>query len=184
MTDALAYWFSEHRWMALTAVVGMLSVMAFTYEVVPRWQALLLQQSRLQDAEGRIDDVETWDTEKVRIGLQRRVLRARYEQLYVSLPPSDQMSIILSELQQVADSVRVRLTHIRPADRLRNTRYDELPLEVELQGDYQGLLAFARQIEQSAYLIKIERLSLLAPEIIPGPLHAEIGLRVIILKEE
>ena len=115
MVETLSHWFTSHRWMALTALVLVLAGLVLSSEIMPRWQALWVQYTRWQEAEHRIADVETWDTEKVRIGHHKRMLRVRYEALYVSLPQSDQMSVILSELQQVADSVGVRLTHIRPA---------------------------------------------------------------------
>lgn len=182
--DPLITWIAVHRWRAAAAGVLLLAGLVLLVEALPRWTALWGQYQTVQADQRRIKAVDTWAAEKVRIGQRRRMLKARYDRLYVSLPHIDQMSLIVRTLQQQADSVGGTLTHIRPGERIQHATFDELPLQVELAGTFHAVGAFVRQVESSRYLIKVDALTLSAPDAWPGPLHAVLTLHLILLKED
>ena len=182
--ESVFLWIAANRWRGITGGMLLASGMVLVGEVVPRWIEVGAQYQAVQTDRARIAEVVTWEREKVRIVQHRRMLRERYDHLYVSLPHIDQISVIVRTLQQHADSAGGVLTHIRPGERLQYANFDALPLEVELDGTFHSITTFVKQVESAQYLVKVNAITLSAPTHWPGPVHAVIMIHLILLKEE
>lgn len=182
--ENLSHWYTQHRWLALTSVLVGLVIYGLLTEGVPRSRALYGLFQEMQTQRERIASVDTWQAEKLQIQQRRTFLEKRFADLYVNLPKSDQMSIILQVLHQSAQEAGITLQHVRPAERIAYASYDELPFEVDCEGSFHGIGLFANTIEQSRYLMKVHRLRLTRDLEEVDLLEGSLTLSVIILKEQ
>lgn len=173
-----------HRWGALALLAGLLAVGVVCTEVVPRAAGLVGQWRHWRVQQRKVASAAQWEVEKTHLQVRRLYLQQYFEDLYVSLPKSDQMSVILQVLQERAGEREVMLRQVRPAARVAHAGYDELPFWVELQGSFHGIGAFIDRIERSQYLIKVTDLEIRGEPVPHGDLQAAVSLRVIILKEK
>lgn len=183
--ETLLQWLDEHRWRAAAIGGLLLGLYVVVVFLMPRLQALVHNYRGWQADEGTLSAVATWPQERMRVQAQRRHLEARFAQLYVSLPRSDQMSTILEVLQTHALETTVSIKQVRPGDRLAHANYDDVPFELELQGSFHALSRFVHRIEQSQYLMKVMALTI-DPAKAPtpdAPLLGTLSLQVSILKE-
>src|SRR5690606_26892489 len=132
----------------------------------------------------KVASAVTWEVEQTSLEARRLYLEQYFASLYVSLPKSDQMSVILQALPRYASAGEVRLEQVGQEERVAHETFDELPVSVALQGTFHGIGAFVDQVERSRYLMKVAGVDVEAD---PRPypvLHARLQLRVIILKEK
>jgi type IV pilus assembly protein PilO len=170
--------------MALAGFVAALSLYVFLGEFLPRTAAAIERYRTWRQQEARIASVTNWEAEQLRLTTRKRLLQQRFAALYVSLPRSDHMSIILQVLQQSAEAEAVHLKEVRPAERATFANYDEVPFEVKLRGTFHGVGAFVGRIEQSPYVIKVKRLQYQRASPVSAELVADLVLSVIVLKEQ
>lgn len=176
--------FGEHRWRALAAAVAALSLYALFGELAPRVVSAYRLYRAWQHQEARIASVADWEDEHRRLAARKRLLQTRFAALYVSLPRSDHMSIILQVLQESAEAQQVDVREIRPTERTSFVTYDEWPFQVIVQGTFHQIGAFIGRIEQSPYVIKVKRIQFKRASPASASLTADLLLSVIILKEQ
>lgn len=182
--ERLSIWLQGHRWMALAICVVALSFYVLLGELTPRLGAAYTLYQTWQLQEARIASVANWEVDQLRLAAKKRLLQKRFATLYVSLPKSDHMSIILQVLQESIDAQQIDLKEIRPTERTSFANYDELPFQVELRGTFHQIGAFVGRIEQSPYVIKVKQFELKRAAATSETLTAQLMLSVIILKEQ
>lgn len=181
--ERLSTWFQMHRWMAIAGFVAVLSFYVLFAELIPRIATAYGLHHTWREQRDRIAAVAHWEVEQIQLSAKKRLLQQRFAALYVSLPRSDHMSIILEVLQESADAEQVNLKHLRPAERMSFASYDALPFEVEVHGPFHPIGAFINRVEQSPYVIKVKQLQFKRSSVSSETLVAELLLSVIILKE-
>lgn len=177
-------WFVHHRWRVLAAGVALLCVYGVLGELAPRAGAAYAAYEAWQRQEATIASMARWAEERQALSHRKRRLQERFAALYVSLPRSDQMSILLQVLQESADAAGVTVRHVRPAEHVRFAAYDELPFAVEVAGGFHALGAFISRIEQSPYVITLDGFEIRRPAVTAARLHATLSLSVIALHEQ
>lgn len=182
--ERVAVWVQAHPWKALAGLAAVLSLFFLITVLLPRASSAYGRYRIWQQQQAKIASVANWEAEYLHLSTKKRHLQQRFATLYVSLPKSNHMSIILQALQQSADAAQVDLYDVRPAERVAVTHYDELPFQVELRGAFHALGAFTSRVEQSPYVIKVQRLQFQRAASSSETLVAELSLRVIILKEQ
>ncbi len=173
----------RHPWALVTAAGGSLAAWLFVADVVPRLAEAVQVWTEWREDRARLTGVAAWEVEETNIRARRLYLQQHFESLYVSLPHSEQISVILQALQRYAGEFEVRLEQVRQGERVGHPTFDELPVDVELLGTFHGIGAFVDQIERSQYLMKVSAIEV---EAVPEPrpvLSARIRLLVIILRE-
>ena len=182
--ERLFVWVQMHRWMALASFVAVLSLYVLVGELIPRTASAFERYSTWRQQEARIASVTNWEADQLQLAARKRLLQRRFAALYVSLPRSDHMSIILQVLQESAEAEAVNLQEVRPAERATFANYDEVPFEVKLRGTFHQVGAFVGRMEQSSYVIKVKRLQYQRASPASTELLAELVLSVIVLKEQ
>ena len=182
--DRLSVWLQMHRWMALAAAMAVLSLYVLLGELVPQVSNTYGLYRTWRHEQAQIASVANWEVEQIQLSAEKRLLQHRFAALYVSLPRSDHMSILLQVLQESADAEQIDLEQIRPAERTSFAGYDELPFQVELQGGFHAVAAFINRIEQSSYVIKVKGLQVRRASAKSAMLVADLALSVIVLKEQ
>ena len=182
--ERLSLWVQMHRWMALAGFVAVLSLYVLLGELVPRAASAFEGYRTWRGQEARIASVTNWEAEQLQLAARKRLLQKRFAALYVSLPRSDHMSIILQVLQESADAEAVHLNEVRPTQRATFANYDEVPFEVKLRGTFHEVGAFIGRIEQSSYVIKVKQLQYQRASPSSNELIAALVLSVIVLKEQ
>ena len=182
--ERLSIGLQMHRWKALAGFVAVLSLYVLVGELAPRASSAYGLYRTWKQHEARIASVTNWGVEQVQLNARKRLLQQRFAALYVSLPRSDHMSIILEVLQESADAEQVDPRQVRPTERVSFASYDELPFQVELHGTFHAIGAFINRMEQSPYVIKVKQLEMERSSTSPKTLVAELLLSVIILKEQ
>ncbi len=159
-----------------------LSLYVILGELVPRAVSAYEIYGVWQQQETRIASVANWEVDQRQLAARKRLLQKRFAALYISLPRSDHMSIIVQVLQESADAHGVEVKTIRPTARASFATYETLPFQVVLEGSFHQLGAFIGRIEQSPYVIKVRHLQFKRASPTSGGLVADLLLSVIILK--
>ena len=182
--ERLSLWIQMHRWMALAGFAAVLSLYVLFGEVVPRITSAYGLYRTWKQHEVRIASVTNGEVEQAQLSARKRLLQQRFAALYVSLPRSDHMSIILQVLQESADSAAVHVKEVRPTERTSFANYEEAPFEVILGGTFHEVGTFISRIEQSPYVIKVKQFEFRRRSPASVELVAELVLSVIILKKQ
>lgn len=181
--DKLSIGLQEHRWRALAVGFAVLSLYVLLGELMPRMASAYELYRAWQEQEARIASVANWEKDQLQLAAQKRLLQKRFATLYISLPRSDHMSIILQVLQESADAHAVVVKEIRPTARASFANYETVPFQVVLRGTFHQLGAFIGRIEQSSYVIKVKKLQFKRASSTSDALVADLLLSVIILRE-
>ncbi|MEM6647182.1 MAG: type 4a pilus biogenesis protein PilO [Bacteroidota bacterium] len=151
--------------------------------MIPRLVELRAQYTETSNEQATLASLDKWAYEKRLVEARSVQLQQRFKDLYVSLPRSDQMSTILGLLHEHADQFGVRLTEVRPAERMAYARYDQWPVALHIEGDFHAVGRFVATIEQAQYLMKVAQLELWQDGALGAVLKGQLDLHVIILKE-
>ena len=182
--ERLTAWVEAYRWKALAGLAAVLSLFVFVTSLIPHASSAYGRYRTWRQQQAKLASVANWEAQYLQLSTKKRLLQQRFATLYVSLPRSDHMSIILQVLQESADTAQVDLKHVRPTERISFAHHDALPFQVELAGAFHALGTFTSRIEQSPYVIKVEQLRFQRAASSPETLMAELVLSVIILKEQ
>ena len=177
-------WLQERRWLALAGCVAGLVVYVLLADFVPRAAKVYAVFDTWQEQQARILSLADATLQQEHLEARRRTLQGRFDRLYVNLPRSDQISVLVQVLQQSAEAVEVGLQQIRPAERKTFAGHDALPFQVVLLGSFHEIGRFINRVEQSAYVIKVEHVRLTRMRPPSKALQAEVRLNVIVLKEQ
>ncbi|MEM9664652.1 MAG: type 4a pilus biogenesis protein PilO [Bacteroidota bacterium] len=181
--NTVRHWYEQRRWQVLSGLFAGLIGVATLLEVQPRLASTYALYQDWSTAEAKLASVESWEAQQAELEGQYEQLKERFANLYIDLPNSDQMSVILGLLQEASQAENVRLKQVRPETRVLHDTHDQIPLAVSVQGAFGSISAFLNRIERSHYLVKVValRFEQATPE--GTVLDAEIDLSVIILKE-
>ena len=182
--EHLLPWLSLHRWMALAGGMLLLSLYLLAADLVPRAASAYALFNTWSQQADRIASAKEGAAEEVLLGARRLELQEQLSDLYVSLPRSDQISTLVQVLQENAEATKVGMQEIRPSERSAFDGYDALPFQVVILGPFHRVSLFISRIEQSAYIIKVNRIHIERVGAQSDMLRADLALSVIVLNEQ
>lgn len=175
-------YFKNNRWKAAGAGIVVFVMFLVWGYIIPEFQQTLHLYSTLQEKKAEIASVQNWQHRLNRLNEQREKLEEYLSKIFLNLPEDDQMSTIIDQVFKEAESGDVKVIQMRPDERIQHESYLEIPISLQVKGSYHEIGGFVNRIEQSRYLMKVERVNIKSEDIPNKPLNAHIGLKVIILK--
>lgn len=170
---ALAESTPRQKAMMFILLIVAVGVLFYLY-VLPYGRKVEALQKQLATvrSEVQLHRVQAASLEKIR--KEREVLERQLAELLRRLPPEREIPQLLRSVTGLAGEsglgvVRVKRKEGRPQV---NPLYVEIPLEITLQGGYQGLLRFAEKVGQMPRLVTISEFQL------KPPAAADSGFRI------
>ena len=88
------------------------------------------------------------------------------------------MDLILKEVWQMAESNRLTTKTIRTMKSQRGSAYSELPIEMNLSGDFAGFYEFMLQLERLPRLTRVQNMTLDKINGQEGAMEAKVTLSI------
>lgn len=133
---------------------------AFLYVFKPRTDAISKAQQEinvkqakldlLKDIRGRIDD----------IGLAIEMGQEHLEQIESKLPSRQDVESILEQVWQRAEANEQIVTSVKSEKPIQTAQYMELPLTVNMEGEFDGFYQFLLDLESLPRITRIRQLEL------------------------
>ncbi len=74
------------------------------------------------------------------------------------LPNRREVEVILGQIWEIAKDQRLQVKSIVPDKSIEAAEYDELPIKVQIEGDFDGYYAFIKRIEELPRITKMPRI--------------------------
>jgi len=184
-----AYSLLQRRlWLRRAAAVALLGAILLVWVVVPRLSTTATRIYEWRAQVEQLDESARWEHKLQRVTRDSRRLKTRLDSLYVRVPQGDRISVVLDSLQTNAERSEVTITAIRPQPVVPSPTYEKLPLKLIVHGGFHAVARFVDRIERMAYLVVVDRLSLVHAEeenrVGTAPIRARLQLGVITLRPE
>lgn len=156
-------------------------LLVWTY-IIPEFSKTLKLYSDLQEQKAQIASVQNWQSRLDQLNEQQEKLEDYLSKIFLNLPENDQMSTIVDQVFKEAAAGNVKIIQLRPSEYIQHDRYLEIPISLQVRGDYHEIAQFVNRIEHSKYLMKVEQVNISSEDEPDAPLNGQLSMKVIILK--
>lgn len=84
------------------------------------------------------------------------------------LPKEIDIQDLLKKISSEARTAGVQLSHFKPKESISKDFYDELPMEIELKGNYSQIVLFLSYVSKLPRIINIRNVEIVEPKLIDG----------------
>jgi type IV pilus assembly protein PilO len=113
------------------------------------------QESRLADLQKQIRALEATANKLPEFQREVQALEARLETLKRILPPEKEMPDLMRRVQYLAAQSSLNITKFNPAAVAQKDFYQEVPVNLDLQGTYHNLGAFLDRVSRMSRLVNM-----------------------------
>ncbi len=179
--DLIRHWFSWHYWQFLAALWIVFCLLLVSQELWPRAKQVISDYYAWQQNLQKISDMQDWENRSMLLTKKTARLEEQVQELYISIPNNDQMSVILDCLQQSSRGINLTLQQIKTADPITFDSHLEQPIHVVASGHFHDVGVFIDRVEKSPYLIKVASMKVSRTGSLKDALIAELDLNAIVL---
>lgn len=94
------------------------------------------------------------------------------------LPAQKEVEVILREVWQLADTRELHPRSVRTEDLIQAERYSELPLKMEIFGDFDGFYSFLLDLERLSRITRVHDMTIKRSRIEDGMMEAKFTLTI------
>jgi type IV pilus assembly protein PilO len=120
------------------------------------------QEARLADLQTQIRALEATANKLPEFQREVQALEARLETLKRILPPEKEMPDLMRRLQYLAAQSNLQIRKFNPAAPVQKDFYQEVPVNLDLEGTYHNLGAFLDRVSRMSRLVNVGDLKIKA----------------------
>lgn len=164
----------------LVFVVVLLGLLACSYFMV--WtkneQRVALKERRIEEKQKALADLERATAGVSDVDRKVEELQEAIKFFEKKLPQEREMDLILKEVWQMAEQNKLTTKTIRTMKSQRGSAYSELPIEMNLSGDFAGFYEFMLQLERLPRLTRVQNMLLDKVNGEEGAMQAKVTLSI------
>lgn len=164
----------------LIFIVVLLGLLACSYFMV--WtkneQRVALKERRIEEKQKALADLERATAGVSDVDRKVEELQEAIKFFEKKLPQEREMDLILKEVWQMAEQNKLSTKTIRTMKSQRGSAYSELPIEMNLSGDFAGFYEFMLQLERLPRLTRVQNMLLDKVNGQEGAMQAKVTLSI------
>jgi Tfp pilus assembly protein PilO len=170
----------------LAAIFGIAGlVIYYSFLLKPQFSGFIAKNKEFIAVRDRVKNGELMVANEAGIKRQHENFVKQAEYLEKRLPSQDQISSLLEDFSNVAESSGVKILKIKPLEtpapiskqKVTNNAYTEFPILIEARAGYHQLGDFVNKIENMDRFIKITDMDITGTD--KDPRHHDIKMRII-----
>ena len=138
-----------------------LSYVAYAYMIKPANQDFIEKREKMQQKAAKLSELEEATVAAKDLTKRLAQLEEAVEFFESKLPPKSQIDKMLNDVTIIAQKHGLNQKKIGTAKTKNNSGYIELPLKMELSGNFNSYYSFLLELEQLDRITKIRELSLM-----------------------
>ena len=164
----------------LAFVVVMLGLLACSYFLVltKAQQKVATQERKIEEKQKALADLERATAGVADVDRKVEELQEAIKFFEKKLPQEREMDLILKEVWQMAEQNKLATKTIRTMKSQRGSAYSELPIEMNLSGDFAGFYEFMLQLERLPRLTRVQNMVLDKINGQEGAMEAKVTLSI------
>ncbi len=171
---------------ALIAIFGIAGLaLYYSFLLKPQFSGFIAKNKEFRIARDRVKAEELMIANEAGIKKQHENFAKQAEYLEKRLPSQDQISSLLEDFSNVAESSGVKILKIKPLEapvavskqKVANNAYTEFPILIEARAGYHQLGDFVNRVENMDRFIKIMDMDVAGID--KDPRHHDIKMRII-----
>jgi len=151
---------------------------AFKFVFMPRNQEIALAKQEINDKREKLDQLRDASGSIDNLGKAIDALQEAVTLIEAKLPPENKVDEVLRQAWEIAEDQNLVNKGVEPDDAVPASRYKELPIEVELEGGFDGFYSFLLALEQLPRLTRIKDLKIERLDTEQGSMKAEFTLSI------
>jgi type IV pilus assembly protein PilO len=158
----------QQKIILLTVIIGFMGAIFY-------WTVHRSQEAEIQQLSTTLNQLKNNVTEKRAIAAQRKefferldTYRKQLEDAKKNLPDDASMDQLLRTLTKLSEKSDMRITKFTPQPEVRQNFYAEIPVRIEMEGNYHEIAAFFAQVTKENRIIHITDIQLSDPQIRNG----------------
>lgn len=160
---------------ALALVVGFLY---YYFLISPVLEQKAQLQGSLDKVQKELNDVRAVAANKPKLEQQIRTLEAEIAKASAKLPPEKEIPALLTQINTLGQQSGLEFLSFKPATAIRKDFYNEVPVQLRVQGGYHGLGAFFDKLSKMPRIVTVGDI-----RIITSPKKPEEGSGATILAD-
>lgn len=164
----------------LVFIVVLLGLLACSYFMV--WtkneQRVAMKERRIEEKQKALADLERATAGVSDVDRKVEELQEAIKFFEKKLPQEREMDLILKEVWQMAEQNKLSTKTIRTMKSQRGAAYSELPIEMNLSGDFAGFYEFMLQLERLPRLTRVQNMLLDKVNGQEGAMQAKVTLSI------
>jgi len=144
------------------AVLAVLSLVFFFFEVMPLQQEAQQNQTTLRAKQAEIAQLQPYATKLNDLNRQVEGMKAKIEEQKKYLPDQKEVPDFITAMQQEAARSGVEIRRYTPRAVVAQNYYTEAPFEIDVDGGYYKMLNFFERVSQMERIVNITGLSIAA----------------------
>ena len=164
----------------LIFVAVMLGLLACSYFMV--WtkneQRVAMKERKIEEKQKALADLERATAGVADVDRKVEELQEAIKFFEKKLPQEREMDLILKEVWQMAEQNKLTTKTIRTMKSHRGSAYSELPIEMNLSGDFAGFYEFMLQLERLPRLTRVQNMILDKINGQEGSMEAKVTLSI------
>ena len=161
-------------------VAVMLGLLGCSYFLVltKAQQKVQAQERKIEEKQKALADLERATAGVADVDRKVEELQEAIKFFEKKLPQEREMDLILKEVWQMAEQNRLATKTIRTMKSQRGSAYSELPIEMNLSGDFAGFYEFMLQLERLPRLTRVQNMVLDKINGMEGSMEAKVTLSI------
>lgn len=179
--EVVKQWIIIHTWRYIAGIWVCLSVVLICFFIGGRLCQLVNSFYKWKANMTSIAEMENWESKNDQLSARTKKLEGQLNNLYISIPKNDQISIILDCLQKSSEGIALSLSQIKTESPLPFNTHQDQPLHVEAKGTFHAVATYIDRLEKSPFLIKTESLRIFRDGTLHEDLKAVFSLQAIVV---
>ena len=159
-------------------VLFALPVAAYIWVFKPRNQEIEQARVEIQQKQERLDQLNATTARISDLGRAIESGREAIQVVEAKLPPEQNVDEVLKQAWKIARRHNLKIRMVEPDEKVSAMRYMELPISVELEGNFDGFYQFLLDLEQLPRLTRIKQLKMKRHQDLNGAMTAEFSLSI------
>ena len=160
------------------ALLAAIPVGAYFLVFTPHNKAIADANVQIQQKHAKLQRLARATRDIEDLGKEVDKLREAIDFFESKLPPADQIDRLLKEVWQIADSNGLVTKSFRTMSAESKASYNELPILMQLEGEFEGFYAFLLALEQLPRITRIGKMELNKDNNAEGRMRAVITLSI------
>ncbi|MBL1216500.1 MAG: hypothetical protein D8M59_03295 [Planctomycetes bacterium] len=153
-------------------------VAAFKFVFLPRNIEIALAKSEIQDKQQKLEQLREAGSRINDLETAIAALKEAVTLIEAKLPPEEKVDDVVRQAWEIARGHELVNKGVQPSKVVPAVRYRELPIELDLEGDFDGFYAFLLELEQLPRVTRIKEMKLERVDEDLGIVHAKFVLSV------
>lgn len=133
---------------------------AWYFVFAPANEQIETARAEIQAKQEKLDDLEQATRQIDDLGAEIDRLAEAVELFEAKLPAQKEVEIVLKDVWQLAAKHGLKPSSVRADQPEESTRYSELPLNMEIVGNFEGFYSFLLDLERLSRITRIPKMTL------------------------